>query len=152
MPEKTITASVLWDRFGFGVSTICAIHCLFFPVLISILPVTTFLPALHNWAHPFFIITLIPIVYFSSRRSHFDSKITSLLVGGFMIVIAGWLGGHLLFGYLFETVVTLLGSFVLIAGHWFNYRHHQQCKNKSHHHHPVEEAHHEQLVKEKEVI
>ncbi|HKL16030.1 MAG TPA: MerC domain-containing protein [Balneolaceae bacterium] len=150
MPDKTLTASVLWDKFGFGVSTICAIHCLFFPVLISILPVTTFLPALHNWAHPFFIITLIPIVYFASRRSHYDYKIVSLLTGGFLIVVAGWLGGHLLFGYAFETITTLAGSAVLIAGHWFNYRHHQQCSNKSHHHHPVEEKLEDERKLEKE--
>lgn len=139
MTDKSATASVLWDRFGVGVSTICAIHCLFFPVLISILPVTTFLPAMHDWAHPVFILTLIPIVFFASRRSHYDTKIVSLLVGGFIIVIIGWLGGHLLFGYLFETVVTLSGSVILIAGHWFNYRHHRQCKNHSHKHHPVAE-------------
>lgn len=150
MSEKTLTASVLWDKFGFGVSTICAIHCLAFPVLISILPVTTFLPALHNWAHPVFIITLIPIVYFASRRSHYDKTITSLLLGGFIIVITGWLGGHFLFGYLFETVTTLFGSFILIAGHWFNYRHHQQCSNKSHHHHPVAEKIEVEQKKEKE--
>jgi uncharacterized membrane protein YjjP (DUF1212 family) len=139
LSEKSATASVLWDRFGVGVSTICAIHCLFFPVLISILPMTTFLPALHDWAHPVFIITLIPIVYFASRRSHYDTKIVSLLTGGFLVVVVGWLGGHLLFGYLFETIVTLIGSVVLIVGHWFNYRHHRVCKNHSHKHHPVAE-------------
>ncbi|WP_340105520.1 MerC domain-containing protein [Rhodohalobacter sp. 8-1] len=139
MTEKSATASVLWDRFGVGVSTICAIHCLFFPVLISLLPVTTFLPAMHDWAHPVFIITLIPIVYFASRRSHYDPKIVSFLTGGFIIVLIGWLGGHLLFGYVFETVVTLFGSVILIVGHWFNYRHHRQCKNHSHEHHPVAE-------------
>lgn len=151
MSDKSFTTSVLWDKFGFGVSTICAIHCLFFPVLISILPVTTFLPALHNWAHPVFIITLIPIVYYASRRSHYDTTITSLLVGGFLIVIAGWLGGHFLFGYLFETVTTLFGSTILIAGHWFNYRHHQKCSNKSHCHHPVAEKMEVEQEKEKEL-
>ncbi|MFO7846289.1 MAG: MerC domain-containing protein [Balneolaceae bacterium] len=151
MSEKSITASIIWDRFGFGVSTVCAIHCLLFPVLISVLPVTSFLPALHEWAHPVFIITLVPIVFYASRRSHYDTTITSLLAGGFFIVIGGWLGGHFLFGYLFETIVTLIGSGVLIAGHWFNYRHHQQCSNKSHHHHPVAEKIEEELTREKEV-
>jgi len=151
LSDKSFTASVLWDKFGFGVSTICAIHCLFFPVLISILPVTSFLPTLHNWAHPFFILTLIPIVYFASRRSHYDATITSLLVGGFLIVIAGWLGGHLFFGYTFETVTTLVGSVILVSGHWFNYRHHQQCSNKSHHHHPVAEKMEVEQEKEKEL-
>lgn len=150
MSDKSITASLLWDRFGFGVSTICAIHCLFFPVLISILPVTTVLPVLHNWAHPIFILTLIPIVFFASRRSHYDPFITSLLVGGFMVVIAGWLGGHMIFGYLFETITTLTGSAILIAGHWFNYRHHQQCSNKAHHHHPEAETDHHHHSEETE--
>lgn len=152
MSEKTLTASLLWDRFGFGVSTICAIHCLFFPVLISILPVTSFLPALHEWAHPVFVVTLIPIVYYASRRSHFDPKITSLLAGGFMIVIAGWLGGHFLFGYLFETVVTLFGSLILIAGHWLNYRHHQQCSNSSHKHHPIAEKMEHEMKRDPETV
>jgi len=152
LPKKTITASVLWDKFGFGVSTICAIHCLFFPVLVSILPVTTFLPALHNWAHPFFIITLIPIVYFASRRSHFDLTITAILITGFIFVLVGWVAGHFWLGYMFETSMTLLGSGMLIAGHWFNYRHHQQCSNKSHHHHPVVEKLEVDQEKEKELV
>jgi len=94
---------------------------------------------MHDWAHPVFVITLIPIVYFASKRSHYDKTITSLLIAGFLIVLAGWLGGHLLFGYLFETVFTLFGSAILIAGHWFNYRHHRHCKNHSHKHHPIAE-------------
>lgn len=137
MPEKSITASILWDRFGLGVSTVCAIHCLVFPVIISILPLWSFAPVLHEWAHPVFLIFLIPIVFFASRRSHFDKKITSLLVTGFFCVLAAWALGHLWFGIYFETIGTLFGSVLLIAGHWMNYRHHQTCKNSSHKHHPV---------------
>ncbi|MEX0648500.1 MAG: MerC domain-containing protein [Balneolaceae bacterium] len=137
MSNKSITASLLWDRLGIGVSGICAIHCLFFPVLISILPLFSFAELLHDWAHPVFVVFLVPIVFFASRRSHFDRTITSLLVTGFLVVLTGWLLGHFWLGILFETSLTLLGSGILIAGHWFNYRHHQTCKNHSHQHHPV---------------
>ena len=136
MPDKSLTASILWDRLGIGVSGICAIHCLFFPVLISILPLSSLMPLLHEWAHPFFIATLVPIVYYAARRSHFDTKITTLLIVGFLVVLAGWLLGHFWLGFAFETGATLTGSFILIAGHWMNYRHHQECTNHNHQHHP----------------
>lgn len=139
MANKSVTASVLWDRFGIGVSTICAVHCLIFPVLISTLPLWTFAPVLHEWAHPVFLVLLAPIVFYASRRSHYDFTITSVLVGGFVVVLAGWLLGHYWLGFLFETSVTLLGSGLLIAGHWFNYRHHRKCRIRSHKHHPVAE-------------
>lgn len=142
MPDKSITASVLWDRFGIGVSGICAIHCLIFPVLISLLPISALLPVLHEWLHPVFVATIVPIVFFASRRSHYDFTITSILVAGFLFVLIGWLAGHYWFGILFETVVTLIGSGLLIAGHWMNYQHHQKCTNHNHQHHPIEEGHH----------
>lgn len=137
MPHKSITASLLWDRFGIGVSGICAIHCLFFPILISVLPLMSVSSFIHEWAHPIFVLLLAPAVYFASRRSHFDKTITSILVIGFLAVVIGWLVGHYWLGILFETSMTLFGSGMLIAGHWFNYRHHRVCKNHSHNHHPI---------------
>lgn len=139
MPNKSITASVLWDRFGIGVSGICAIHCLFFPILISVLPLSSLMPVLHGWAHPIFLASIAPIVFFASRRSHYDFTITSILLTGFFFVLAGWLLGHFWLGFIFETSMTLLGSGMLIAGHWFNYQHHRKCTNHSHKHHPIEE-------------
>lgn len=134
-----MTASVLWDRFGIGVSTICAIHCLTLPVLISLMPVWSFAPILHEWAHPVFLIILAPVVYFAARRSHYDKTISSLLIVGFILILAAWILGHTWFGFWFETVVTIIGSLILIVGHWKNYRHHQTCRNSTHKHHPVAE-------------
>lgn len=71
------------------------------------------------------------------------------MFGGFFIVLIGWIGGHVAFGYTFETIVTLIGSTVLVAGHWFNYRHHRQCKNHSHDHHPVAEKSEDETSNEK---
>jgi len=139
VPDKSLTASILWDKFGIGVSGICAIHCLIFPVIISVMPLWSFIPALHEWAHPVFVLMIAPIVYFAARRSHYDTTITTILVLGFLFILAGWLLGHYWLGFIFETTTTLFGSGLLIAGHWMNYRHHQQCTNRNHKHHPIDE-------------
>lgn len=139
LPHKSITASLLWDRFGIGVSGICAIHCLFFPILISTLPLMSVASFIHDWAHPLFVVMLAPAVYFAARRSHYDKTITLILGVGFLAVLLGWIVGHYWLGFIFETSVTLFGSGMLIAGHWFNYRHHRVCKNHSHNHHPIQE-------------
>lgn len=138
MAEKSITATLLWDRLGIGVSGICAIHCLIFPIIISILPLWPIATTIHDWTHPVFVILLVPTVYFASRRSHYSKKVTLPLVTGLVLVILGWLLGHYWFGAGVETTMTLIGSAVLIAGHWMNFRHHRTCNNKSHHHHPLE--------------
>ncbi|REL33481.1 MerC domain-containing protein [Rhodohalobacter sp. SW132] len=142
MPDKSITASVLWDRFGIGVSGICAIHCLLLPVFIALMPVATVSSVISEWLHPLFVILIAPTVYFASKRSHFDRKVTGLLVSGFILIVAGWLIGHYWLGFWSETGLTLGGSILLILGHWKNYRHHQKCTNHNHQHHPVEEYTH----------
>ena len=137
MAEKSITASLLWDRLGVGVSTVCAVHCLFFPALIAILPVAS-ATFMHEWAHPVFALLIAPTVYYASKRSHFDRKITGLLSAGFILILIAWIAGHYFIGIWFETGVTVAGSVVLIGGHWLNYRHHQTCSVASHEHHPIE--------------
>lgn len=136
-PDKSITESLLWDRIGIGISSICAIHCLILPVLISLLPLWGFTSFMHEWAHPLFIILLVPTIYYAARRSYYDRKIVGFLLTGLILVLVGWLAGHHWFGLLFETLVTMAGSIFLIAGHWLNYRHHRVCSNSRHVHHPV---------------
>jgi len=135
--EKSITSSLLWDRFGIGVSGICAIHCLIVPVMVSILPLWTITGVIHDWVHPILILLLLPVVYFAAKRSHYDRKITTYLIAGFLLLLIGWLAGHFWLGLLFESITTLAGSILLIIGHWSNYRHHSTCSNHSHNHHPV---------------
>ncbi|MFU8812437.1 MAG: MerC domain-containing protein [Balneolaceae bacterium] len=136
MSSKSITASILWDRFGLAVSTICAIHCLFLPVSIALMPLLA-IPVYSEWVHPIFILLIAPTVYFAAKRSHFNRSITLQLVSGLVLITVGWLVGHYWLGFWVETAATLAGSALLIRGHWRNYRHHQLCTIKSHRHHPV---------------
>ncbi|MEX2602842.1 MAG: MerC domain-containing protein [Gracilimonas sp.] len=140
MTIKNLSVSSIWDRLGLSLSVLCAIHCLFVPVVLALLPLSSFALSIESWFHPLFVILIAPTVFYASRRSHYDKKIVTLLSSGFILILAGWLIGHHWFGEFFETGATLVGSILLIAGHWLNYRHHQSCKNTSHTHHPLEEA------------
>ena len=103
------------------------------------MPIASVGSFLAEWLHPLFVGLIAPTVYFASKRSHFDTRITSLLISGFLFILAGWLIGHYWLGIWSETGLTLAGSILLITGHWLNYQHHQKCTNHSHKHHPEEE-------------
>lgn len=144
MSDKSFTTSSFWDKVGIGISGVCAIHCLFLPIVVAVLPLWSFAEVLHDWLHPIFILLIAPTVYYAARRSHYDQKITGLLISGLLLIVIGWLLGHFWIGLWFETTLTVIGSLVLITGHWFNYRHHQICENREHNHHShsEEERHH----------
>ncbi|WP_169332199.1 MerC domain-containing protein [Gracilimonas tropica] len=142
MSEKNISISVIWDKLGLSLSALCAIHCLFVPVVIALMPLSPLALTIEHWLHPIFALLIAPTIIYAVRRSHFNKRIVTLLSFGFLFILAGWLIGDFLLehGHTFETVSTLTGSVLLIAGHWQNYRHHQTCNNSSHHHHPYEET------------
>src|SRR5690625_5907200 len=74
LPEKSLTESLLWDRIGIGISGICAIHCLILPVLISLMPLWGFTSFMHGWAHPIFLLLLVPTIFYAARRSYFEDR------------------------------------------------------------------------------
>jgi len=146
LPAKNFSISVIWDKLGLSLSALCAIHCLFVPVILALLPLSPVALTIEHWLHPIFVLLIAPTVFYAARRSHYNRKIVYLLSFGLILIIIGWLAGDYWLGELFETIATLIGSIVLIVGHWLNYRHHQTCSNISHAHHPLEES----LLKEQE--
>lgn len=130
----------MWDKLGLSISVLCAIHCLFVPVFVALLPLSPLALTLDEWLHPFFIVLIAPTVFYASRRSYYNKKVVGFLTAGFGLIVLGWLTGHFWLGEWVETGGTLAGSILLIAGHWFNFKHHQTCTNASHHHHPLEES------------
>lgn len=139
--NKSTLSTLFWDRLGIGISTICAIHCLLVPVIISLLPLWPVAETIHQWIHPVFIVFILPTIWFAVRGSHYDRKIILLLSAGFLLVLTGWPAGHWSGDHRVETLLTVAGSLLLIAGHLLNYRHHRRCTNTRHRHHPVlEEA------------
>jgi hypothetical protein len=58
-------------------------------------------------------------------------RITYLLYSGLVLVGLAWVM-HNWLGTWGEALVTLIGSSLLIGGHWINYKHHQQHLHSHH--------------------
>lgn len=119
------------DRMGIGLSGICAIHCLFFPVALALLPLWPAAEAIHIWTHPVLFIIIVPTVIFAVRKSSSKSWIPELLYSGLAVIGLAWLL-HDWIGSWGEALVTLTGSSLLIAGHWKNYKYHRNLQHCQH--------------------
>lgn len=110
-----------WDRVGIGLSGICAIHCLLVPVIVALIPLWPAFEEFHEYTHFIFFVAIAPAVYMSLRRRHQTPKITLLLISGLFVIFLAWYFNEML-GEYGEAGVTLIGSLLLITGHWLNYK------------------------------
>jgi vacuolar-type H+-ATPase subunit I/STV1 len=117
-------SKAFWDRIGIALSGLCAIHCLFFPVTIALLPLLPVAESVHDWTHPALFLLIAPTVYFAVRSNGLPKSIPRLLYIGLAVIALAWML-HDLIGMWGESVVTIIGSCLLVTGHWMNYRHHQ---------------------------
>lgn len=112
-----------WDRVGIGLSGLCAVHCMAMPVVMVSLPLWPMADAVHAWVHPLFVLALLPVTAVALRatRGKPEAKaVRVLLSGGLLIVALAALVGHETGGEMGETAFTLLGSGLLVLGHWRN--------------------------------
>ncbi|WP_416208507.1 MerC domain-containing protein [Fodinibius sp.] len=112
-----------WDRIGISLSGLCAVHCLFFPVAVALLPLWPVAQSVHSWTHPILFLLITPTVYFVVRSGNVPARVSGLLFTGLAIIGVTWLL-HDSMGMWIESAVTTMGSLLLIAGHWFNYKIH----------------------------
>ncbi len=126
-------STAFWDRIGISLSGLCAIHCLFFPVAIALLPLWPAAEAIHDWTHPILFILIVPTVIYALKGGVEDIRIPAFLYLGLIIVGLAWLL-HDWLGDFGEAAVTMIGSGLLVTGHWFNYQHHKMhCKTELDH-------------------
>ncbi len=110
-----------WDRIGIGLSSICALHCLLVPVVVALIPLWPAFEELHGYTHLFFFLAIAPTVILSLRRKHESIATTIYLISGVLIIFIAWFFNETL-GEYGEAGVTLIGSLLLIRGHWLNYK------------------------------
>jgi hypothetical protein len=123
--EPARSRAYVWDRVGIGISGVCMVHCLLLPVLLATLPLWPLAEALHGGLHVAFAVLLVPTTLLAGRsgyRKHRQRGVLVLLVGGLVVVIAASVLGHEMPGAFAETSLTLLGSGLLVGGHWRNRR------------------------------
>jgi hypothetical protein len=116
-----------WDRLGMGLSSVCAIHCLLVPVFVSLIPLWSALEHVHEFTHLVFLLAIAPTVVLSLKRLHANRCVSFYLISGTLIIFLAWFFNSNL-GEYGEAGVTLIGSLLLITGHWINYREKLLCK------------------------
>lgn len=117
-------SKAFWDRIGIALSGLCAVHCLFFPVAIALLPLLPVAESVHDWTHPLLFLLIAPTVYFALRSDDLPKSIPRFLYAGLAVIALAWML-HDWIGMWGESAVTIIGSSLLVTGHWMNYRHHQ---------------------------
>ena len=101
-------------------------HCLLKSIVLAVLPLWSMAFTLDAWVHPVFAALLIPttlLALWRSVRHRHPRSVTVSMGAGLMLVLialaAGHGGGA---GAWTEAAITLLGSSLLISGHWRNWR------------------------------
>ena len=123
------------DRFSIGFSTLCLLHCLAVPVLVSVVPVFATFALADERFHLALVALVVPtsvIALCLGCRLH---KSRRILICGFagvlVLVVAAILGGQHL-SEIGETVLTVLGASVVALAHWFNFRACRACDCEHH--------------------
>lgn len=110
-----------WDRLGIGLSGLCAIHCLLVPLFVSLIPLWPAMADLHEFTHLIFFLAIAPAVILSIKNRKNLRSISGYLFTGLAIIFFAWFFNNQL-GEYGEAGVTLIGSLLLIRGHWLNYK------------------------------
>lgn len=122
---RFLKSQKLLDRIAMAASGLCAVHCLFTPVLIVLVPVVASSLLADETFHQFMLLWVVPtsvLALWIGCRRHRDGSVLFLGIAALLILITAALWGHELFGEHIEKAATILGSLVLIIGHWRNYR------------------------------
>ena len=113
----------IWDRIGISLSGLCMVHCMLLPVVLIAVPLWSTAETLHDWLHPLFLVALLPISLMAlvATVDKPQAKSVRVLLGlGLLVIVLASLFRHEEGGRLLETAVTLLGSGMLVTGHWRN--------------------------------
>jgi hypothetical protein len=121
----------LTDRTSIGLSLVCAIHCLFVPVLLVALPSLASLPLESETFHVWMVVAVLPISIFALTlgcKKHKRYKIIFLGALGLISLISALLFESLV-GEIGEKLLTLLGAGLIAWGHFTNFKLCQQHDN-----------------------
>ena len=112
------------DKFAISISTICAIHCLALPILLSVFPalaVTIFGQESFHVLLLWFVIPLSLIALALGCRKHKDRWVAVLGFAGLTFLIVAASLGHDILGEDGERIATLIGAIAIASGHLRNY-------------------------------
>ena len=118
------------DQIGVWTSSLCVIHCLLTPILLSISAVSAhFLPSEERTHRTLAVViaAIGAIALFRGYRKHRSPRVLLLMVTGLIFIFGGaWWGDHLP-SHAAEVFVTLIGSGFMISAHRMNHTFCRDC-------------------------
>jgi peptidoglycan/LPS O-acetylase OafA/YrhL len=131
-PQLSINASRQWaDRLGVWTSSLCVIHCILTPILISSSAVLAhFLPAEEKVHRSLAMLVALfgAIALLVGFRKHGRRKILILMAAGLgCIAAAAWFGDKLP-SHSYEVGITMVGSALMITAHRLNHTFCRSCE------------------------
>jgi MerC mercury resistance protein len=127
-PSRNLAFPV--DQIGIWTSTLCVIHCLVTPVLLSLSAVSAhFLPSEERTHRTLAvaIAALGAIALVKGYRSHRSSRVLMFMVVGLAFIFGGAYWGNRLPSHTAEVLVTLIGSGFMISAHRINHTFCRDC-------------------------
>ena len=112
------------DKFAMSFSAICMIHCLFAPSLIILSYSSLALTVESELIHKAILLLTFPVSIFAislGYKNHSNNSILYTGIAGLTILISALLVGESI-GENAELILTIIGSLLVIACHYRNYR------------------------------
>jgi hypothetical protein len=112
------------DKFAMSFSAICMVHCLFAPSLIILSYSSLALTIESELIHKAILLLTIPVSIFAislGYKNHSNNSIIYTGIAGLTILISALLIGESI-GENAELILTIIGSLMVIACHYRNYR------------------------------
>jgi MerC mercury resistance protein len=119
------------DKLGIWASTLCVVHCIVTPVLISVSAVFAhFIPGEEKTHRTLAVgvATLGAIALVKGFRTHGRRRILGLIALGLGFIFAGAFYGDRLPSHGYEVAVTMTGSALMICAHRMNHTFCNDCR------------------------
>ncbi len=119
------------DRLGIWTSTLCVVHCVLTPVLLSFSAVLAHLLPAEEKVHRSLAVMVAlfgTIALLHGFRRHRRVAVLLLMVGGLSLIAgAAWLGDRLP-SHAYEVAITFAGSSLMIGAHRLNHTFCRSCE------------------------
>ena len=119
----------LYDKAGVLLSLLCAVHCIGVSLLALVFPLLG-TPSGNSHFHEFLALILLCIAVLALGRGYLRHRRLLVIVlgsAGMSILFLGVFIGHETGSVLFESLVTVPGSILLVSAHLYNLKH-LSCK------------------------
>lgn len=119
-----------FDQVAIALSAICIVHCLAVPIIVAALPIAALSFGDSQHFHGLMIWLVVPtslLGFGLGYRLHHRAGLVVLGIVGIVVLGAAALYGHSVWPEALEVSVSVVGSLLLAAAHWLNFREVRRC-------------------------